>query len=160
MKQRGNNYFAFFGGYFSNWSPMMFQVEGVEYNCGEQYFMAKKAEFFNDEEAYNAIMDTNNPRIQKQWGRKVKNYDQDRWNEVSRKIMYEGTLARFYQNQEPKEVLLATGGLELVEASPTDLVWGIGLSVSHKDVEDKSKWRGTNWLGEVLMLVREELRNK
>ena len=118
-----------------------------------------KALTFNDQENYEAIMATTSPREQKEFGRNVKNFNTDKWNEVCREYVYQGNLAKFTQNPSLKLELLKTEDREIVEASPYDKIWGIGMDVSHRNIEDKSKWLGKNWLGEAIMRVRETLNN-
>jgi ribA/ribD-fused uncharacterized protein len=45
----------------------------------------------------------------------------------------------------------------LVEASPRDRIWGIGMSAGHRDASRPSRWRGLNLLGFALMNVRDQL---
>lgn len=155
-----NDQFIFFyGGPFSQWYQSKFDIDGVEYNCAEQYMMAMKALMFNDDEAKAKIMKSHSPSDQKAAGRKVKNFDADKWNKVSRAFVYRANMAKF-SIPYLKKVILETGDRELVEASPTDVIWGIGMAESNPDRFDRTKWRGTNWLGEVLMEVRDTLRTE
>jgi len=147
----------FWGGPFSQWYPSLFEVEGIKYNCTEQYMMAKKAGLFGDEKAQLKIMNSNDPREQKRIGRTVEGFVADRWNVVARDIVFKGNVAKFVQNSDLRAYMLATGDQEIVEASPEDTIWGIGLSADDPDAYFKSKWKGTNWLGEVLMNVRDVL---
>lgn len=154
-----NNFIFFWGGPFSQWYKSDFIIDGTKYNCAEQYMMAMKASYFGDNEVYKQIMNSNNPKIQKALGRCVKNFNADKWNIVCKDFVYDANLAKF--STEPlTSVLLSTGDKEVVEASPYDIIWGIGMGENDPDRFDKSKWRGTNWLGEVLMLVRENLRKQ
>ena len=118
-----------------------------------------KALTFNDQESYDMIMYADNPRDQKAFGRRVKGFDTETWNEVCREFVYQGNLAKFTQNIKFKDELLKTGDKEIVEASPYDAIWGIGMGVEHEDIMDKSKWKGTNWLGEAVVRVRETINN-
>lgn len=152
-----DKYIFFWGGTYSQWCPSNFTIDGVTYNCCEQYMMAKKALLFNDNNAYKEIMATKSPKEQKAIGRKVKGFDKDKWDAVCREIVYEANYAKFTQNAVMKSELLRTGDREIVEASPEDKIWGIGMHESHPDILDKSKWKGTNWLGEAIMRVRETL---
>lgn len=152
-----DNFEFFWGGPFSQWYKSRFNVDGVYYNCAEQYMMAMKAAFFEDYETLETIMQTSDPKAQKALGRQVKNFNADRWNAVARDFVFKANLAKFSPDHM-KQMLLGTGDKEIVEASPYDKIWGIGMSETDPDRFDKSKWRGTNWLGEVLMLVRTELR--
>lgn len=147
----------FYKGRFSQWDMSDFVVDGIKYCCAEQYMMAEKARLFNDKATEFAIMASTSPREQKQLGRGVKGFDEDKWNAVARDIVYKGNYAKFTQNQEHLDELMATEGTLLVEASPTDEIWGIGLSAGDLRVENQKYWRGTNWLGEVLTKVRDDI---
>ena len=150
----------FFRGPFSQWhrdSDHWFEVAGVTYNCAEQYMMAEKARLFGDEGAEKQIMSAGHPRDQKAIGKLVKPFDEDRWNLAARDIVYKGNYAKFTQHADLKDELLETAGTTLVEASPYDHIWGIKLGSINPDCHDRSKWRGTNWLGEVLTKVRDDL---
>jgi ribA/ribD-fused uncharacterized protein len=149
----------FYGGIYSQWyaSPMV--IDGAKYNCAEQYMMAQKAILFDDREIYHAIMRTNNPAEQKALGRSVRKFNIDKWNVIAKEVVYRANLAKFTQHPNLQAELLATGDAELVEASPTDCVWGIGLSENDSRIHDRNEWRGTNWLGEAIMRVRDTLRN-
>lgn len=148
----------FYGGPLSQWYPSRFTVDGVYYNTSEQYMMAMKAEYFGDDDAKTRILSTNDPSEQKAIGRTVKGFNAEAWNAVSRGYVYKGNMAKF-TNPELKAYLMSTGERELVEASPYDKIWGIGLGMDNSNIQDKSKWRGTNWLGETLMKVRRDIIN-
>ncbi len=154
------NFTLFWDGPFSQWYPCEFKINKIKYNTAEQYMMAEKARIFRDEESLVKIMQTSHPRMQKSLGRKVKNFDPEIWDSRAKKVVFKGNLAKFLQNQELLEKLLATRGTVLVEASPFDRIWGIGLDPKNPDAKDRSKWKGTNWLGEVLTDVREYLIEK
>lgn len=153
-----DKYVFFWGGTFSQWCPSTFEIEGVQYNCCEQYMMAQKALLFNDTESHKMIMYATSPRDQKAFGRRVKGFDKEKWEDVCRGIVYDANFAKFTQNPKMMAELMATGDREIVEASPEDKIWGIGLHESDARVHDKSKWQGTNWLGEAIMQVREKLK--
>jgi len=153
-----DQFHMFWGGPFSQWYPSIFEVDGEEYNCTEQYMMAKKAMLFGDAEKLAQIMDSSDPRVQKQMGRMVSGFDEDQWNAVARDVVVRGNLAKFSQNPDLQAYLFGTGDQEIVEASPEDVIWGIGLAADHPDAQDKSKWQGTNWLGIAIMDVRAALR--
>lgn len=153
-----NDFEFFYGGTFSQWSYSKFKIGNQTYTCAEQYMMAQKALTFGDIEAQIKIMCTGDPSKQKSIGRRVKNFNALHWNTVCKKIVYDGNYAKFTQNENLKTVLLSTGEKELVEASPTDIIWGIGLSQTDPKRLDKGQWRGTNWLGEVLVAVRNDIR--
>jgi ribA/ribD-fused uncharacterized protein len=135
----------------------MFTVEGVEYNCMEQYMMAKKALVFHDIIAYHQIMAAADPQKIKELGRNIRPFNNDVWIACREEIVYNGNLAKFRQNPVLLEKLLETGGSVLAEASPFDRIWGIGLSASDPSARDSSRWRGQNLLGKALMEVRATL---
>jgi len=154
------DFVLFWNGIYSQWHPSNFTIDGIEYNCCEQYMMAKKALTFNDQESYKMIMYSDNPRDQKAFGRRVKNFNAEVWSVISREVVYQANYAKFTQNPELRKQLMATGDLEIVEASPYDKIWGIGLGEEDPRAWDKSQWEGTNWLGEAIMRVRETLKNE
>lgn len=151
----------FYGGVFSQWhrSNFVVEVDGVmmSFNCAEQYMMFSKARLFGDKAAMEAIMRTFDPSEQKALGRTVKGFDADIWNQHARNYVFQGNYAKFSQDIGLKQRLYATVGTTLVEASPRDTIWGIGLSCTDARAKDRKKWRGTNWLGEVLTNVREAM---
>jgi ribA/ribD-fused uncharacterized protein len=147
----------FWSGPFSQWFKCSFTVDGQEYVTAEQYMMAEKARLFGDEEVRQQILATGNARKQKELGRKVRNFDPDRWNAVARNVVYRGNYAKFTANPELLALLFATEGTTIVEASPDDKIWGIGLAEDHPDASDRMRWKGTNWLGEILTRLRDDL---
>jgi len=155
-----DKFIFFWGGTFSQWCPSPFEIDGVKYNCCEQYMMAKKALLFGDYDSHREIMLEKSPALQKAMGRKVRGFDKVKWEKYCRKFVYDANLAKFTQNPKMLQELVNSGTKEIVEASPEDTIWGIGLHESNPHVLDKSKWRGTNWLGEAIMQVRETITNK
>lgn len=149
-----DKYIFFWGSNFSQWAKSFFSVNNVQYNCCEQFMMAEKARLFNDENALDLILQSTSPKEQKQIGRQVKGFNIDLWNNNCRDIVYQGNLAKFKQNPSMQKELMETGNRTIVEASPYDKIWGIGLSKEDPQVLDPSKWKGTNWLGIALMQVR------
>jgi len=143
---------------FSNWYPSIFTHNGITFSRGEQYMMYQKAIMFGDTNIAHAILLTGNPKEQKDLGRMVSNYNDTIWSEKRVEVMVEGLFEKFNQNPLLKEALLNTGDTILVEASPVDRIWGIGLAEDHPDALDQSKWRGQNLLGIVLMKVRDAIR--
>lgn len=156
MPDRGS-FFFFHGGWPSQWHPSVFKVDGVTYGCAEQFMMAEKAKLFGDMTSRKKILASRNPREQKALGRKVLNFKEDKWTNVCREVVFQGNLAKFTQNSDLRELLVATATKTLAEASPTDRIWGIGLSEDDPRALTRSAWRGTNWLGETLMRVRTNL---
>lgn len=150
--------FAFFwGGSFSQWAKSKFIIDGVTFSCGEQYMMYKKALMFNDYESAKKIMESDNPREQKALGRKVKNFDKKTWERYCRDIVYDGNVAKFTQNPDMLDKLMFTKDKTICEASPYDKIWGIGLKYDDPRAKDRSQWKGTNWLGEAIQRVREDI---
>lgn len=147
----------FWNGPFSQWHPSPFTIGDITYNCAEQYMMACKALLFEDLITYTKIMASDSPAEQKRLGREVRNFDTEKWNGVAKCVVKKGNIAKFIQNPELKKVLLETRGTTLVEASPVDKIWGVGLEENDPRIQDRSQWQGTNWLGEVLTEVREEM---
>lgn len=142
---------------FSQWYPASFVIEGITFNCAEQYMMYVKAILFNDEEMAKKIIEAKDPGKQKALGRAVRNFDPAVWEKERLNIVYKGNYAKFTQNEELKKHLLKTAGTTLVEASPRDTIWGIGLGADNPRSQDRSTWRGKNLLGEVLTRLRGEL---
>lgn len=146
----------FYSGPGSQWFPSDFVIDGFVYNCAEQFMMAEKARLFGDGDALEIIMNTNNPKVQKATGRTVQNFSEYIWLNSAKDIVYRGNWAKFTQNAELRSWLVGTAGTTLVEASPYDVLWGIGLGENDPRALDRSQWRGQNWLGEVLTQVRED----
>lgn len=143
---------------FSQWWLSSFEVDNVTYKTAEHWMMAKKAELFNDKEVLEKIIKANSPAEAKKLGREVKSYDDAVWLENRYEIVRQGNFYKFSQNKNLKEFLINTKDRVLVEASPVDPIWGIGMASDHKDVLNPEKWRGPNLLGFALMEVRDELK--
>ena len=139
---------------FSQWMFADFTVNGVKFNSAEQYMMAGKADLFNDPITLVKIMAASHPREQKKLGKQVAGFNDEEWDKHCRRIVYEGNYAKFTQHQVLKDALRDTVGTCLVESSPYDTVWGIGLKTGDPDCEDPAKWKGKNYLGHVLNQVR------
>lgn len=148
--------YPFSTGFLSQWHKCAFTIDGVKYNCAEQYMMASKARLFGDEHTAELIMKAKTPKVQKELGRRVQGFDEKIWSEHDQEIVYQGNLAKFKQNPDLAFKLLATGNMILAEASKTDRKWGIGVSDDRK--YDISQWQGSNLLGIALMRVRNDLR--
>jgi ribA/ribD-fused uncharacterized protein len=145
---------------FSQWHACTFVVDGRTFGCAEQFMMHGKAILFGDADVAAQILDAPDPRAHKALGRKVRNFDDHAWKKAREEIVYAGNHAKFTQNPALLEVLLATAGTELVEASPTDRIWGIGMTSSNPNATDRTKWRGQNLLGGILTRLREDLLQK
>lgn len=145
---------------FSQWHRSEFAVDGVRYSCCEQYMMAAKARLFGDHESLARILETDDPRTQKELGRRVSGFDNAAWERERERIVFEGNLAKFAQNATMRQALLDTGDRYLAEASPSDRIWGIGLNEKDAARRPRSEWRGLNLLGLALMRVRAALRDR
>jgi ribA/ribD-fused uncharacterized protein len=153
-----DKYVLFWNGIYSNWYYSPFEVEGVSYSCSEQFMMHQKALLFGDEKAAFKIMNSNDPAFIKAVGREVKGFVYEEWKEARWDVMFKGCYEKFRQNPELQEQLLATGDRTIVEASPSDKIWGIGLGENNPKAEDESTWEGLNLLGYVLTEVRETIK--
>jgi ribA/ribD-fused uncharacterized protein len=142
---------------FSQWFRCTFTAGGNTFGCAEQYMMHGKAVLFGDPEMAAEILAADHPRKHKALGRKVRNFDGAVWNRERERIVLEGNRAKFTQNAALEELLLATRGTTLVEASPYDRIWGIGLAATDPRAQDPQKWRGQNLLGRILTALRDEL---
>ncbi len=144
-------------GCLSQWQACSFVVDGVRYRSAEQYMMAEKARIFGDDETLEKILSAKLPRKIKALGREVKSFDGKKWDRVKFKVVVSGNMAKFSQNRELLSFLLGTGDAMLVEASPKDSIWGVGLKESDRDILDPDKWKGENLLGKALVEVRSKL---
>lgn len=145
---------------FSQWYPSVFVVDGVRYVCAEQYMMAEKARVFGDEATRARILATTEPDRIKKLGREVRNFDAERWETISEEVVLKGNLHKFGQDRRLLDILLGTGRKTLVEASPYDRIWGIGMTAEVADRHGYPHvWKGKNKLGFILMEVRDVLRD-
>lgn len=150
-------YVLFWDGIYSQWYQAKMTIDGITYNCCEQYMMHQKAITFDDLIIADEVLATKSPKDQKALGRLIKDFNKAKWDEVCVGIVYKGNLAKFSQNADLKKELLNTGTRVLVEASPFDPIWGIGLGENDNKAVNPALWRGTNLLGWSIMLVRNEL---
>lgn len=155
-----DKYVFFWSGIYSNWHKCNFKVDGIKYNCVEQYMMYKKALLFGDFSTAKKIMITSHPKEQKRLGRLVRNYNDNTWVNQRKEIVKKGIYAKFKQNEYLLKQILDTENLEFVEASPEDNIWGIGMDEDHPNINNKKYWKGQNLLGKILTEVRDELRNE
>lgn len=139
------------------WAEHPFECEGLLYKTAEHWMMAEKARLFEDAEILEKILKTKTAAEAKKLGRQVRNFDQNLWKLSRFKIVKKGNLLKFGQHEDLKGFLLTTGSRILVEASPMDNIWGIGLAADHPDANHPAKWKGLNLLGFALMEVRDEL---
>ncbi|MFI8221138.1 NADAR family protein [Streptomyces sp. NPDC085932] len=142
----------------SQWWPSPFTVDGVQYATAEHWMMAGKARLFEDAAAERAVLAAGHPAEAKKAGRLVRGFDEAVWARERFRIVVEGSVHKFGAHPELQGFLLGTGDRVLVEASPVDRVWGIGLAADDEAAMDPERWRGPNLLGFALMAARERLR--
>jgi ribA/ribD-fused uncharacterized protein len=140
----------------SQWAPYGFVVDGVTYPTAEHFMMAEKARLFGDEDTRAQILKATDPKKVKALGREVKGFDGAAWEKARFDVVVRGSRAKF-SDERLRAYLLSTKPRVLVEASPLDAIWGIGLAEDHVDARTPSKWPGLNLLGFALMQVRNGL---
>ncbi|MEM6661417.1 MAG: NADAR family protein [Pseudomonadota bacterium] len=151
-------YVFFWSGPFSQWQRARFTMDGVDFNTAEQAMMYGKAKIFGDDNIAEQILATSDARKQKALGRKVKGFDGAKWDRHKEDIVLHANRAKFGQNKGLRRKLFQTGDRLLVEASPLDTIWGIGLDEAKARETPEDLWPGQNLLGKILTQVREELR--
>jgi len=168
--QENNMKFVFFWGHqplkngnigkscFSQWYEQSFEQEGIVYPTAEHWMMAEKARLFNDNEVLTKIIESPSAPEVKKFGRQIKSFEKSTWDEHKFEIVKKGNLLKFEQNKDLKTFLLNTNDRIIVEASPYDNIWGIGMSVNDENVNNPSNWKGENLLGYALMEVRDILK--
>ena len=141
----------------TQWWDAPFVVDHIEYKTAEHWMMSKKAELFNDQITLAKILAATSPEEVKNLGRQVSNYDDAIWSEKRYEVVREGNFHKFSQHKVLGDYLISTGKKILAEASPVDLIWGIGLAEEDSDVKNSGKWKGLNLLGFALMEVRDQI---
>ena len=142
----------------SQWYPAPFEADGVRFETAEHYMMWGKALLFGDEQTAAKILAAGHPQQAKALGRTIAGFAEDTWTAERLAIVTAGNVEKFRQNPDLLAFLLGTRNRVLVEASPLDRVWGIGLAANDERAQDPAQWRGSNLLGEALMAARETLR--
>ncbi|MEW9550731.1 NADAR family protein [Nonomuraea sp. NPDC050783] len=145
-------------GCLSQWWPVTFTEDGHSYASAEHYMMAHKAWLFGDDETAAKVLAAAHPAEAKELGRTVRGFDEETWRAHRFAIVARGNAAKFGQRAELGAYLLGTAGRVLVEASPRDRVWGIGLAAADERAASPSTWQGLNLLGFALMAARATLR--
>ena len=138
----------------SQWWPAPFTVDGVRYATAEHYMMAGKARLFGDDAIVEQVLAAPSPRAAKALGRRVRGFDQTVWEAHRFDLVVAGNVAKFGQHPDLRDYLLDTRDRVLVEASPVDRIWGIGLAAGDPAASDPARWRGLNLLGFALMRAR------
>ncbi len=145
-------------GCLSQWWPAEFTVDGVAYASAEHYMMSAKATLFGDTETAGLIRAAPHPGAAKALGRQVRGFDEQRWADRRVELVLAANMAKFGQHADLREFLLGTGRRVLVESSPQDRIWGIGLTADDERAASPDRWLGLNLLGFALMEVRHQLR--
>ncbi|MEU5899175.1 MULTISPECIES: NADAR family protein [Streptomyces] len=141
----------------SQWWPSPFTVDGVEYATAEHWMMAAKARLFDDADAERAVLAARTPAEAKNAGRLVRHFDDETWARERFAVVVAGSTHKFASDPALRDFLVGTGRRVLVEASPLDRIWGIGLAADDPRAEDPAKWRGPNLLGFALMEARDRV---
>lgn len=139
------------------WEGNPFTEDGITYQTAEHYMMAGKASLFDDEEVLSQIIESKSPGEAKKLGRMVRDFDQEIWEARRCEIVVQGNYLKFSQHDSLLEFLLNTQNRVIVEASPRDRIWGIGMGGNDPNAEIPMNWRGQNLLGFCLMEVRDKL---
>lgn len=143
---------------FSQWWEASFEIAGISYPTAEHYMMVEKARLFKNLDLIEPMLKAKHPHAVKKLGRSVKNFDSVVWNQHRFDIVKTANLEKFAQNKALKTYLLNTGDRIIVEASPVDAIWGIGLAENDPKALNPNHWEGENLLGYALMEVRDLLK--
>jgi ribA/ribD-fused uncharacterized protein len=141
----------------SQWYPAPFVIDGVTFPTAEHMMMYRKARLFGDDAAAAQILAARHPGEAKTLGRKVSRFDEAVWRRERFEIVVAASVAKFSQNLPLKAFLVSTKQRVLVEASPRDQIWGIGMAESNPSSRAPEAWRGLNLLGFALMRARRTL---
>ncbi|WBB76189.1 NADAR family protein [Micromonospora sp. WMMD1128] len=147
-------------GCLSQWWPAAFTVDGRHFATAEHWMMWHKATLFGDHAIAEEVLAATHPHRAKAFGRQVRGFDEAVWTARRWEIVVAGSVAKFGQHEPLRRFLLGTGERVLVEASPTDRVWGIGLAAGDPRATDPATWRGANLLGFALMEARATLARR
>ncbi|MEO7310173.1 MAG: NADAR family protein [Chitinophagaceae bacterium] len=167
VAEKQENKFLFFWGHqpspigtitktcFSQWWVAPFIEDGIEYKTAEHWMMAEKARLFGDAVIAEKILLSKTPAEAKNLGREIQHFDAATWNAKKFEIVLRGNFHKFSQHGDLKQFLINTGNKILVEASPVDAIWGIGMAAEDPNATNPSLWKGENLLGFALMEVRD-----
>lgn len=156
-----NKYVFFWRGWLSNFWHAPFELDGLTFQNTEQYFMWKKAITFNDQDIADKILATNSPKEARRLGQLVHGYSDATWGPIRRQVMYDCNFAKYTQNPDLAKELCKPEWRDkhFVEASPYDRIWAIGIPEEDDRCLDPANWLGTNYLGQCLDSVREQILN-
>lgn len=139
---------------FSQWYPAPFSLNGDRYLTAEHFMMAEKARLFGDLATRELVLKAGSPGAAKALGRQVRGFDEATWLAHRYRTVMRANELKFSQNPELAAFLQKTGARVLVETSPLDRIWGIGLAQDDERCSDPNRWEGLNLLGFALMEVR------
>lgn len=142
------------------WAGHPFIIDHVRYATAEHFMMAEKARLFGDSKTLARILESNSPAIAKKLGREVENFQERLWLKARWEIVVRGNLAKFSQHPDLRMLLTQTKDSIIVEASPYDRIWGIGMAATDRNAENPAQWNGLNLLGFSLMEVRSALTSQ
>lgn len=147
-------------GIFSNWAPTPLFYDNRQFSSSEHLFMYMKAKLFDDTSVIKLPENQNLAQFEiKKLGRQVQNFKQETWDKHKYHFMYVALLTKAEQTPEFTTTLQNTKNTLIVEASPRDTIWGIGIKASDPRIETPANWLGENALGTLLMMVRDDLPN-
>lgn len=130
-------------GYLSNFYGSPITINGQKWQTVEHYFQAMKSH----DTVYQArVQQCPTPRDAFRMGRQV-TLRKD-WEMIKLNVMEQALTAKFTQHKNLQRQLLETGQSVIVEHTERDSFWG-----------DGGDGEGENWLGLLLMKVREQIRN-
>lgn len=145
-------------GYLSNWYISPFDLDGKHFTSVEQYIMYRKCMAFGDADSAEAVLKTDDTAQQQKIGRNAFGYIDSVWAGMRQMVAIRGLLAKFSQNDDLKQKLLATDNAVLVECAGSDKIWACGIRLNDDRRKDASNWTGQNILGFALMEVREQMK--
>ena len=137
---------------FSNFYKCPIVSEGKTYSTSESYYQSHKANQFKNFELAERISKATTGLGAKKLSWQIEGFDSESWYTNKAQIMAKGLLLKFLQNPECEKALLDTKDALLVEASASDVYWGIGVSL--KDFKTSREWKGENMMGRLLMTIR------
>eukprot|EP01084_Bolivina_argentea_P140749 247386_1 len=139
-----------------------FVANDVKYFSLEQFMMAQKAKIMGDDESFKKILnvsgDNDGSVTCKILGRGIKPWDENKWNINKEDVCFHGNYNKFAQNNELKIKLLSYDTKKVfVDGWKGNKIWGVGIDIDDKTIEDKKNWKGQNLLGIVITKVRDQI---
>ncbi len=159
FEREDDNVVAFLGPgtALSNFAEAPFKLDNVLYKHNEQFVVKEKAEMFGDDFIAQKAMKETNPFLIQSLGKRIRNFDEQRWKTEGPAIVKRGALEKFRQNPSACQRLLDTGNKTIIEASKNKF-WGVGMKMTNPGILEPSQWVGDNAFGSMLMDVRAILR--